>query len=211
MIMKECTKCKIAQPDTNYHKDISKKDGLCVVCKNCKISQVTEYYNKNRESCNEKKKIRHEKNKNEINLRRRKHSDFEGRGTYNKLNPQHFDFGASLRKPLGVSNYNRLLRQYKRQAKHRRFEFNLSEIEFKALTSGNCFYCGIEPRQIMKNKDANGGFVYNGIDRIDNAVGYTTTNCVSCCKLCNRAKGSLSQKEWQEWVCRLIAYNTTPA
>lgn len=36
----------------------------------------------------------------------------------------------------------------------------------------------------------------NGVDRIDNLVGYTDGNCVPCCQSCNIAKNSFSVEEF---------------
>ena len=33
--MKTCAKCKVGKPHSDYHKDISRKDGLCGSCKVC--------------------------------------------------------------------------------------------------------------------------------------------------------------------------------
>lgn len=129
------------------------------------------------------------------------------RGQYNKLNPLHFDFGKSLRKEFGLSSFNRLVRQYKANAKRRGLEFSLSDDEIKSITSSNCTYCGIESKQIMKNKDAYGHYVYNGIDRKDASKGYVIDNCTSCCKTCNTAKTNMSQNDWTTWINRLIEYN----
>ena len=49
-------------------------------------------------------------------------------------------------------------------------------------------------------------FLYNGIDRKNNNMGYTYTNSVSCCKLCNQAKNSLSIKEFYDHI-QLILNN----
>ena len=46
---------------------------------------------------------------------------------------------------------------------------------------------------------------YSGIDRIDNAAGYTEGNVVACCRICNRAKETLSVQEFAEWASRLGA------
>jgi hypothetical protein len=59
------------------------------------------------------------------------------------------------------------------------FEFTFES--FVELVSIACHYCGIVQER---------GF--NGIDRMDSAQGYTATNCVSCCQMCNYVKGSLS-------------------
>lgn len=130
------------------------------------------------------------------------------RGQYNKTYPNHFDFGASLRKNYGESSYNRVFRQYKAAVIRRKLIFELTTEQFALLTKQICFYCGDIPKHKMQMKDANGPYIYNGIDRIDNNIGYTIENCVSCCKICNRAKGNLSLIEWINWINNLIAYRT---
>lgn len=68
----------------------------------------------------------------------------------------------------------------KYSARTRGYEFALSDSEAKALVGGACHYCGHEPEDRL-----------NGIDRVDNSLGYTTDNCVSACAACNNAKGCL--------------------
>ena len=130
------------------------------------------------------------------------------RGELNKLFPDRFDFGASLRKPYGISSFNRLVRQYKANASRRGIEFRLNDAYFRALTSAQCSYCGVDPRQIMTSKDANGAYVYNGIDRVDSRIGYVSGNCVTACGLCNSAKSSMDHSAWTEWLSRLVAFHT---
>jgi hypothetical protein len=48
--------------------------------------------------------------------------------------------------------------------------------------------------------DLNGEFVYNGIDRLDCAIGYQPNNVVSCCAICNRAKGDMPFEAFIEWI-----------
>lgn len=38
----------------------------------------------------------------------------------------------------------------------------------------------------------------NGIDRVDNSLGYILSNVVSCCKICNYMKKDLSEQEFQD-------------
>ena len=78
------------------------------------------------------------------------------------------------------------------------------------MLNGNCHYCGIEPnstwfgtKRTIVNTD---GFKYNGIDRKDNTIGYTTENCVSCCKICNNSKNTLAEDEWLIWVKRIYEF-----
>jgi hypothetical protein len=113
----------------------------------------------------------------------------------------------SNKKPLGVSMINTLYGRYKAGAKVRNLEFNLSNEEFKSFIFSNCKYCGVAPMIFYKTKTANGGVTYNGIDRIDNTLNYTISNCVTCCKDCNYAKGSMSLDEWYLYIKRLIKFN----
>ena len=69
---------------------------------------------------------------------------------------------------------------YQRSARLKKLQFLYSEEEFKALVVKPCYYCNIIDEK---------GF--NGIDRMNQSVGYIQSNCVSCCAMCNWLKGSL--------------------
>lgn len=109
--------------------------------------------------------------------------------------------------PYGESAKNKLFDHYKRAAQARKLDFSLSLDEFGVITKKNCFYCGIEPMQRAGDKNANGKYVYNGIDRVDNSIGYTLENCVPCCGKCNQAKMDMSLGEFYKWVS--MVYITT--
>lgn len=114
---------------------------------------------------------------------------------------------SSLRKKLpGQSAFNILFASYKQKADERNLVFELLEKEFITLTKQNCYYCGISPSQLFIRPGMNGGYSYNGIDRVDNTKGYTLDNCVSCCKKCNRAKMIMSKKEFFEWIEQVYNY-----
>ena len=98
------------------------------------------------------------------------------------------------------SAINRVIRQYKKHAKDRNLSFSLTKEEFFELTTGSCYYCGTPPNQKCKSECNTGDFIYNGIDRINNNLGYYLGNCVSCCKQCNRAKTDFSVEEFYEWI-----------
>lgn len=66
---------------------------------------------------------------------------------------------------------------YKRSAKEKNYEWNLTDEEAEELFKSNCWYCG--------NEDERG---LCGIDRFDSSIGYTLENCKSCCKICNYMK-----------------------
>lgn len=67
-------------------------------------------------------------------------------------------------------------KSYKAGAKERDYEFTISELDFYSLVDkdSRCTYCGASEKI--------------GVDRVDNDIGYTLENCVSCCSTCNYAK-----------------------
>jgi hypothetical protein len=203
---KTCTKCKKEKLLSEFPIEKRMTDNRSSHCYECKTKQSNRYYSKNRKKIRLAFKKMYQENKEQITFDRRKHKDIKGRGTFNKLYPNHFDFGASKRKPLGESSFLRLFRQYTANAKKRNLEFNLSENDVRKLTKSNCYYCGLEPRQLMESKDCNGGYIYNGIDRKNPLKGYIKSNVVSCCKICNWAKRNLSFREWNNYILRLINY-----
>lgn len=105
--------------------------------------------------------------------------------------------------PYGVASFYNLLRHYKIEATKRGLAFTLTEEQFAQLTKQNCFYCGIEPSTVYKRNHGNGEYIYNGIDRIDNNLGYDIDNVVACCKICNMAKHTMSVPQFRDWIERV--------
>jgi len=93
---------------------------------------------------------------------------------------------------------------YKRHAERRGFKWELTRKDVEMLVKMNCFYCDSKPNNIKKTKNSIGdGFIYSGIDRIDNSKNYTKQNSVPCCKICNYAKSDMNLKEFQDWAIRI--------
>jgi hypothetical protein len=95
-----------------------------------------------------------------------------------------------------------LYNRYKKGAEERNLSFDLSIKSVKYLTKLDCFYCGIEPRQKIYGY-RNEEYIYNGIDRVESYKGYTISNVVPCCKMCNMAKLNYSQEDFFMWVDRI--------
>lgn len=57
--------------------------------------------------------------------------------------------GETSRKPYGESSRNNLILQYIRGAVERGLEYLLTVEQAETLFQGNCFYCGVEPKQII--------------------------------------------------------------
>lgn len=111
------------------------------------------------------------------------------------------------KRPFGESNKRSIYRGYKRNAKNRNVSFDISLKEFSELTSQKCFYCGCEPNQkYYGHKEANGYFLYNGLDRLDNTKGYTLENCVPCCGYCNWMKKDMTVEEFEGHIRRIYKH-----
>jgi len=111
----------------------------------------------------------------------------------------------SSKLPKGIADRNSLYRKYKWKARSKNREWNLSIERFTELTSSDCYYCGEKPKQIhnRNNAEYNGHYIHNGIDRKDNSLGYTLTNSLPCCKVCNRAKETMSYEDFINWIKKL--------
>lgn len=88
---------------------------------------------------------------------------------------------------------------------------NLTFEQFLELSQNNCFYCNKKPSntsnhyltknsRYSKERQENGYFTYNGLDRLDNTRGHDFDNIVTCCITCNKAKLDRSKKDFLEWI-----------
>ena len=118
------------------------------------------------------------------------------------LGKRHHD-AMQIKYPGNVSAIIRLYAGYKKGASVRNLDFKLDIEEFKAITQQPCYYCGIPPQQVIHTAHSKIiSYTHNGIDRINNGVGYVKGNVVACCTICNYAKGTQTLKEFVAWVAR---------
>lgn len=106
----------------------------------------------------------------------------------------------------GVAGFNALLGKYQRAAKERGFVWQLSDEQFKEIVSHPCHYCGTVPSQVSAKQSANGLFLYNGIDRLNNGVGYVLGNVVACCGVHNKMKGTMPHDEFVAQCSKVAIY-----
>jgi hypothetical protein len=81
--------------------------------------------------------------------------------------------------------------RYKSNALQRMLPFELTLEEFKTFWQKSCSYCGDNIPTI-------------GLDRLDNFKGYTFTNIISCCEMCNRSKHILTSDDFVK-MCTKVA------
>ena len=111
--------------------------------------------------------------------------------------------GNSL--PKGVATFRKLLRRYRKGARDRGLLWNLTEDQFGEITKRDCYYCGDSPYK--KEVGPQGNYTYNGIDRIDNEIGYFLENVVSCCEICNRMKLTMGYDNFLIHISKIYQYH----
>ncbi len=84
----------------------------------------------------------------------------------------------------------------------------LSRVDWESIVFKPCHYCGgIDTKSVGKIRDRKYldfdeesrlryDVKLNGVDRVDNSVGYILSNCVPCCVVCNFMKHKLSAEEF---------------
>lgn len=95
---------------------------------------------------------------------------------------------------------------YKAVAKQKNLDFKLDHHAIRTLVLAPCAYCGIEPYRvwnILKKSGKIDSLTCNGIDRVNNELGYILSNVVSCCPRCNYAKRDMPLQEFAAWAIRL--------
>ena len=100
----------------------------------------------------------------------------------------------------GISSMNSVYSGYKTKCKKKGLDFKISKELFMKMIILNCHYCDSVPSNDKKSANNTGDFSYNGIDRIDNDNGYIDGNIVTCCKICNYAKNTMSYDDFLSWI-----------
>lgn len=176
---KICSKCKKVLPLTGeyfyYRKD--RKSGFYFECKECKKEKNKEYRKINSQKIKEWRENNKEiskkyREKNREKLKKYREENKEKHKTYH-LKPQ-YKFNS-----------------YKKNAKKRNLNWDLSFEEFKQFWQQSCIYCGDDIETI-------------GLDRIDNSIGYVKDNIVSCCFHCNFMKKKYSIKDFIEHCEKIV-------
>jgi 5-methylcytosine-specific restriction endonuclease McrA len=117
------------------------------------------------------------------------------------------------RRDQGLSRgtgFRMLVNDYKRGAKLRKHSWNLSEDLVAEITKATCVYCGRPPSLTYKSLTKGAAWLYNGIDRVDNARGYEPDNVVPCCKRCNLMKGRMTVAEFLQAVAAVTKFQRQP-
>ena len=106
--------------------------------------------------------------------------------------------GLFRRLAPGKAAVNAIYHQYRQSAQHKDLCFTLSLEQFKSITAQLCHYCDAPPARIWKTPT--GFVVVNGIDRKDNALGYTPLNSLPRCADCNYLKSDRSYESFLDKI-----------
>ncbi len=126
-----------------------------------------------------------------------------------KRNNKHFITG--YRKPPGVAAVRQRINHYKANARSRGLKYDLSDDFAERLMRSRCHYCGAVPSMKSRRSAARGADVpqlFNGIDRVDNALGYVVENVVPCCPTCNHMKSDRNHAEWIRHMRKILKHVT---
>jgi hypothetical protein len=112
--------------------------------------------------------------------------------------------------PKEIVAQNIILNSYKKNAAARNLSFKLTDDEVLQICSQNCYWCGEAPYNNFNWKSYKkyiGSYVYNGIDRKDNTIGYTKENSVSSCQMCNFGKRNISESDFLSWIEKVYSHS----
>lgn len=206
METKICTLCNEEKPATSKHFYSNKKGklGLSAWCKTCTDKRKKEKLESDPEKLEEARKKKreyqrdykknHPENKQKYNEQQKiKRARKRKKIVRDKIShAKHKEQRALKMREYYRTPMGRYL-EYKRRGKRDDIEFNLTLEEFTSFWNLQCTYCGADIDGV-------------GLDRTDNTLGYSMTNCVPCCSYCNRMKASRPLSEWLGHLRKVIAH-----
>jgi len=128
---------------------------------------------------------------------------------------QEFLLSSGFQFKKNTNRIDEILKVQYSHTKRRNKKFSkdcISFDEFKSIVLSDCAYCGARPYKNLADRScetkskkliSKTTVFANGIDRINNKLGYVIDNCAPCCKICNSAKGELSIEDFREWAKNL--------
>jgi hypothetical protein len=154
-----------------------------------------EFYLKNKDKYSKSAKDRYIQNREKILARRRelmKNETPEKRRERLEFHRKYNRTHAVLQKERMQTNLYKF-KQYEFAADRRGYVFSLAFDEFVSIFHGYCAYCGMSDSR--------------GIDRVDNSIGYTKENSVSCCEMCNKMKWRFPKDQFLSHAIQIANFN----
>jgi hypothetical protein len=189
----QCTNCKCHRIETDFIGKSGNRVKRCLKCREKDANQKKrpDVMERRNERQREKKYyVEHRKKKREENEEEYLKNNAEIMKIWRQNNKQHLS-------EYRTQNFNRRFYCLKRNAQTRGIIWDkdlTDELCYKMMSS-NCFYCDLVPDKSL-----------NGLDRMDNSIGYEKKNTVGCCAKCNLIKGSLDPETFIK-RCQHISKN----
>ncbi len=105
-----------------------------------------------------------------------------GSGSTKSCGCAYKDMGKRMVKPDNAHSKNALYNLYVQRCKSRKLEL-MDKLTLLSIVIEPCYYCGLDYSINKKFKYSE--FKCNGLDRIDNSIGYLKDNVLPCCQYCN--------------------------
>ncbi len=95
-------------------------------------------------------------------------------------------------------------------AKNRNIEFRLTFEQFVSIIEKSCYYCGTTDNVIRITIGIQKGLkaIANGVDRVNNTLGYTVDNCVPACAMCNYMKRDYTIEQFLTHITKIHQFMT---
>ncbi|NCB97235.1 MAG: hypothetical protein EOM36_02595 [Bacteroidia bacterium] len=86
--------------------------------------------------------------------------------------------------------------------------YSITATDYITTAKKVCHYCGTPPviKGAHMTRHAETPIPVNGIDRVNNTLGYTIENIVPCCSLCNSMKSTLSSESFLAHIKQIILH-----
>lgn len=142
-------------------------------------------------------------------------SPYKLRNTNSAVSPEEYRCSRCKRRALVLDHIGEryLMKRIRSNAVEAGREFELTLEWLIVKCHEPCHYCGrVDTNSVTVRSKTDvpllENFRYNGLDRIDNSIGYRPENCVPCCVVCNRAKNSMPYAEFTQWIQDMVQYQS---
>lgn len=115
-------------------------------------------------------------------------------GCLQRLMQQYVNHHPNPTGPSRMALMNEVRNSYIQSARKRQLSWEIRSGDFYTLIQDPCIYCGLVSEDSSQ---------FNGLDRVDNSVGYAMCNVVTCCKTCNYAKHTMQLSDFLAWITKV--------